>query len=96
MDEPTSSIDYYFLDKIIRYLDELQRLGKTIILSCHNPSIPLLLNANIIVLEKGAIKLQGNARKKLSINALNDIYKCKLKSCSELPYQEVSLCPIDL
>lgn len=95
MDEPISSIDYHFLDKIIRYLDKLQRLGKTIILSCHNPSIPLLLNANIVVLEKGVVKLQGNAREKLSITTLEDIYKCKMKFCSDLPYQEVSLCPID-
>lgn len=95
MDEPTSAIDYCFLDKIIRYLNMLKHKGKTIILSCHNPSIPLLLNANVVVLENGSIMLQGNAREKLSMNTLKKIYKCELKSCIELPYQEVSLCPID-
>ncbi len=95
MDEPTSSIDFYYLDRTIRYLHLLQQRGKTIILSCHNPSIPLLLNANIIVLKNGTIKFQGNAREKLTVNMLKEIYGCELKPCSELPYQEVSLCPID-
>lgn len=95
MDEPTSAIDYYYLNKIIRYLHTLLQRGKTIILSCHNPSLPLLSNANIVVLEKGSVYICGNAREKLSLPILRDIYKCNLIPCSELPYQEISLYPVD-
>ncbi len=95
MDEPTSSIDYKYLDKVIRYLKYLQHQGKTIILSCHNPSIPLLLNSNVIILEQGNLKIQGVARNILTIELLKDVYGCELTSVLELPYQEVSLCPVE-
>ncbi len=95
MDEPTSSIDYKYLDKVIRYLNHLQHQGKTIILSCHNPSIPLLLNSNVIILEQGNLKTQGVARNILTNELLKEVYGCELISVSELPYQEVSLCPVE-
>lgn len=94
MDEPTSSIDYKFLDIIIQYTKKLSERGKTLILSCHNPSIPLLLNADVVVLEKGEIKTIGNARKVLTIQALRNIYGCEFVSSDKLPYEEASLLPL--
>ncbi len=94
MDEPTSSIDYKYLDKFIRYLQILQKRGKTIIFSCHNPSVPLLLNANIIVLEQGLIKFTGNARDILTLENMRSIYGCELIPCVDLPYTEFSILPI--
>ena len=96
MDEPTSSIDYQYIDRFLRYLDVLRKRGKTIIFSCHNPSIPLILNANIFVLAQGELKCAGHARTLLTHEMLCDIYGCELVATDALPYQEYSIKPIDL
>ena len=96
MDEPTSSIDYQYIDRFIRYLNVLKERGKTIVFSCHNPSIPLLLNANVFVLADGQLKYSGEARTLLNPETLCRIYDCEFVSTSELPYNEYSIKPIDL
>ena len=96
MDEPTSSIDYQYIDRFIRYLNVLKERGKTIVFSCHNPSIPLLLNANVFVLADGQLKYSGEARALLNQETLCRIYDCEFVSTSELPYNEYSIKPIDL
>ena len=96
MDEPTSSIDYQYIDRFIRYLNVLKERGKTIVFSCHNPSIPLLLNANVFVLADGQLKYSGEARTLLNQETLCRIYDCEFVSTSELPYNEYSIQPIDL
>lgn len=95
MDEPTASIDYKFLNVVIRYIYKLKNQGKTIVLSCHNPSIPLLLNADVIVLERGKVKMTGKAREVLTLQTLCDIYGCDFIAGSQLPYEEASLLPIE-
>lgn len=95
MDEPTSSIDYQYLNIVIKYLEVLKKCGKTILLSCHNPSMPLLLNSNVIVLEQGTMLMHGLARRLLTLETMKKIYKCELIEAKNLPYSEVSLCPID-
>lgn len=96
MDEPTSSIDYQYVDRFVRYLNVLKERGKTIIFSCHNPSIPLVLNANVFVLAQGELKCAGNARTLLTHETLCDIYECELVATDALPYKEYSIKPIDL
>ena len=95
MDEPTASIDYKFLNVVIRYIYKLKNRGKTIVLSCHNPSIPLLLNADVIVLEHGKVRMTGKAREVLTLQTLCDIYGCEFIAGSQLPYEEASLLPIE-
>lgn len=95
MDEPTASIDYKFLNIVIRYIYKLKNRGKTILLSCHNPSIPLLLDADVVVLEHGKVKLTGKAREVLTLQTLCDIYGCEFIAGSQLPYEEASLLPIE-
>ena len=95
MDEPTSSIDYKFLNTILRFIYKLKKQGKTIVLSCHNPSIPLLLNANVVVLERGIVKMTGRARDVLTLHNLCNIYGCDFVASSQLPYEEASLLPIE-
>ena len=95
MDEPTASIDYKFLNTVIRYIYKLKKQGKTIVLSCHNPSIPLLLNTNVVVLERGKVKMTGKAREVLTLQTLCDIYGCDFIASSQLPYEEASLLPIE-
>lgn len=96
MDEPTSAIDYQYTDRFIRYMDVLKKRGKTIIFSCHNPSIPLILNAKVFVLEKGTLKCSGNAREVLTHKTLQGIYGCEFVDTNELPYKEYSIKPIEL
>lgn len=95
MDEPAASIDYRFLDIVIKYIYELKNRGKTIVLSCHNSSIPLLLNSEIAVLECGRLTMTGKAREVLTLQTLRDIYGCDFIAGSQLPYEEASLLPIE-
>lgn len=95
MDEPTSSIDYKFLNTVIRYIYNLKKQDKTIVLSCHNPSIPLLLNADVVVLEHGKVKMTGKAREVLTLQNLCNIYGCDFIASNQLPYEEASLLPIE-
>ena len=96
MDEPTSSIDFQYIDRLVRYMDVLKRRGKTIIFSCHNPSIPQLLNANVFVLAKGCLKCSGEARALLNQEMLREIYGCEIIPADNLPYEEYSIKPVDL
>ena len=96
MDEPTSSIDFQYIDRLVRYMDVLKRRGKTIIFSCHNPSIPQLLNANVFVLAEGCLKYSGEARALLNQEMLREIYGCEIISADNLPYKEYSIKPVDL
>ena len=96
MDEPTSSIDYQYVDRFVRYLDVLKTRGKTIVFSCHNPSIPLILNANVFVLSQGELMCTGNARSLLTLETLRDVYGCELVASDALPYKDYSIKPIDL
>jgi iron complex transport system ATP-binding protein len=96
MDEPTSSIDYQYIDRLVRYMDVLKNRGKTIVFSCHNPSIPLLLNANVFVLAEGYLKYSGEARALLTQEMLHEIYGCEIVPTDNLPYKEYSIKPIDL
>ena len=84
-----------FLNTVIRYIYKLKNRGKTIVLSCHNPSIPLLLNADVVVLENGKVKMTGKAREVLTLQTLCDIYGCEFIAGSQLPYEEASLLPIE-
>ena len=95
MDEPTASIDYKFLNTVLRYIYKLKNRGKTIVLSCHNPSIPLLLNADVVALERGRVKTTGKAHEVLTLQTLCDIYGCDFISSCQLPYEEASLLPIE-
>lgn len=96
MDEPTSSIDYRYLEKVLKYIDYLRSQDKLIILSCHDPRIPFLLDGNVIVLEEGNIIFQGKAREKLTLDVLKRIYKCDMILSKDLPYLDVSLNPISI
>ena len=96
MDEPTSSIDYYYISRFVNYLEVLKKRGKTVVFSCHNPSIPLILDANVVVLSEGNLKYEGKARNVLSVEKLKEIYQCELISAEDLPYEECSIKPIDL
>ena len=86
---------YKFLNIVIQYIHKLKNRGKTIVLSCHNPSIPLLLNADVVVLERGKVKMTGKAREVLTLQTLCDIYGCEFIAGSQLPYEEASLLPIE-
>ena len=96
MDEPTSSIDYQYIDRFVRYLNVLKNRGKTVIFSCHNPRIPRILNANVFVLAQGELRYAGNARTLLTHKTLCEVYGCEFVSTDTLPYQEYSIKPIDL
>jgi cell division transport system ATP-binding protein len=54
-DEPTGNIDGAMAEEILRYFDEINARGTTVVLATHNERLPALLPKERIVLERGRI-----------------------------------------
>lgn len=68
MDEPMSALDFGKQGELLILLKELNKQGKTIILTTHNPNhCFFLLNAKVCVIHEGIIESYGDPK-----NAFND------------------------
>lgn len=59
LDEPTAGLDAYFSKQIMNVLDQIQKHGKTIILSTHDVNLAYEWADEIIVMHDGEILCQG-------------------------------------
>jgi iron complex transport system ATP-binding protein len=76
-DEPTASLDFGNQYKLFDLLKLLQKEGKTIIFTTHNPNQVLELDSNVIVLGDGKILCNGKASEVLNATLLEKIYDYK-------------------
>lgn len=77
-DEPLSALDLQKQAKILKLFLELQKLGKTIIFSTHNPNHALLLRSNIWLLSEDRIETDS-ACNLLTEQKLQGIYGTGIK-----------------
>jgi len=73
-DEPTSSLDFGNQYKLFALLKELQKNGKTIIFTTHNPNQVAELLADVIVIDNGCVKVTGNSKEVISLDLLKELY----------------------
>lgn len=74
MDEPTTSLDYGNQLKLYEMIKELQKEGKTIIFTTHNPAHVLYLNCLVAVVQSGKITDTGAAKDIITQTTLKEIY----------------------
>lgn len=91
LDEPMSALDLKNQSLMINILKELKEEGKTIILSTHNPNIALILESEVILINKGVITKAGNYKDIIKVDILKDIYGEKLISSKEAEYDEITI-----
>ena len=65
-------------------------LGKTFILSSHNPNHALFLDSNVILLQNGKTSISGSAEEIITKETLYEIYGENLCYSKELSYDEIS------
>ncbi|MBD5632278.1 MAG: ABC transporter ATP-binding protein [Clostridia bacterium] len=74
MDEPTASLDYGNQLKLYEMIKELQKEGKTIIFTTHNPEHVLYLDCQVAVVQSGKITKTGQAKDIITQTTLKEIY----------------------
>lgn len=74
-DEPMSALDFGNQSRLLKIFKELQKEGKTIVFTTHNPNQVMDLNCNVIVLDIGKIACSGKAEAVISKELLEKIYK---------------------
>ena len=90
LDEPTSALDIKNQNKVLTVLKEISKEGKTILLSSHNPNHALLLDSNVILMNKGDVAMAGPAKELITVEKLVPIYGERVCYSNELGYQEIS------
>lgn len=56
LDEPTSALDSYHTSRIVKTIQDLMAVGKTIVLISHDYALVKELGGNVLVMEDGAMK----------------------------------------
>lgn len=74
MDEPTSALDYGNQQRFIKLVEELNKEGKTIIFSVHNPNYCLSLNSQVIAISDGKVAKIGLANLVLDEELIKQLY----------------------
>lgn len=74
MDEPTASLDYGNQLKLYEMIKDLQKGGKTIVFTTHNPAHVLYLNCTVAVIQSGKITKFGAAKNIVTQQTLKEIY----------------------
>lgn len=79
LDEPTSALDYGNQGRFLEYVKKLKMLGKTIIMSSHNPNHAFILKGRVCVIQEGTITYNGLADDIITEQMLNDIYNAEFR-----------------
>ena len=74
MDEPLSALDMKKQFEILEIIKNLERDGKTILLTTHNPNHAISLNCNVWILDQQRITHIGSADQIITSDLLHEIY----------------------
>lgn len=77
MDEPLSALDIPNQLKILSVIEKLEKLGKTIIFSSHNPNHAIHLHSKILLMKNGEMKT-GDCQSLINQETLSDAYECDI------------------
>lgn len=73
MDEPTASLDYGNQIRLFKIIKELQRDGKTVVFTIHNPEHVIKLNCDVAIMKDGKVIQCGKAKDCITRELLEDI-----------------------
>lgn len=74
LDEPTSALDIINQYKILLLIKKINKEGKSILFSTHDPNQAILLDANVCFLNNGGIVASGLAKEVINEANLRDVY----------------------
>ncbi len=74
LDEPTAALDLKNQEKVLRLIQELQAMGKTILLTAHNPDFAFILNSKVCMLKEGRVCCAGSANQCITPETLRQVY----------------------
>jgi energy-coupling factor transporter ATP-binding protein EcfA2 len=66
LDEPTRGMDYLLKKKLINYLDDYRRRGKTVIMVSHDVETIAECAQRVVLLSEGRVVVEGNKREALA------------------------------
>ena len=78
MDEPTASLDYGNQIRLFKIVKDLQRAGKTVVFTIHNPEHVINLNCDVTIMKDGKVIQCGKAKDCITRELLEEIYEIKL------------------
>ena len=73
-DEPLSSLDYGNQNRLLDLFVELQKEGKTVVFTTHNPIQLIELRCNVVAVHNHRILAEGMAKKVVTERLISDIY----------------------
>lgn len=79
MDEPASALDFGNQAILLRTIRQLQRNGKTVVFSTHNPNHALALRSKVCLIDQGHVLSVGDAHSSLNEELLYRAYGEKLR-----------------
>lgn len=79
LDEPTSALDFCNQAIILRLIVQLNKIGKTIIFTTHNPNFPLIVKSKVMLMQQGNILAYGNYDEVITKENLEKLYDSKVK-----------------
>lgn len=89
MDEPTSALDFGNQALFLSMVRELNKKGKTILFTTHNPNHALALDATFCLMDAGKIVRTGKSRKELDKEVLCKVYGDYIEF---ITHKEVLMC----
>lgn len=84
MDEPTASLDYGNESKILRIINQISKLGTSIILITHSPNHAFLSGHKVAIMEAGKIKALGNPNEIITSISLSKLYATPIEVTSAI------------
>ncbi len=91
LDEPTSALDFKNQALVLNILKEVASIGKTIILSTHNPNHALFLESEALLISNGVIIKKGSAVDVVNKEVLSLVYGDNIEYSKNLNYDEISI-----
>ncbi|BBF41611.1 ABC-type Fe3+-siderophore transport system, ATPase component [Lachnospiraceae bacterium KM106-2] len=79
LDEPSTFLDLHCQYEFLRILKELVEEGKTVLMVSHNVQMALQYADNIIVMEKGRIKIRGTPEQVVHSGEIENVFQVKIQ-----------------
>ena len=83
MDEPTASLDYGNLFRLLRQVRALADSGYTVLLSTHNPEHAFRFATHALVLQDGGVRARGPVKETQTEELLRDMAASTIKMVTE-------------
>ncbi|NLM18172.1 MAG: ABC transporter ATP-binding protein [Candidatus Riflebacteria bacterium] len=74
LDEPETGLDYGNRIKLLKSIQKLKSIGKTVIFTTHSPEHALWTADNTMLLKNGQIKAYGSTQSTLTETSLSELY----------------------